>query len=237
MADPIDRTGPTAWRSVATLISKVVAAVIAVMTIWTFFAVKPLPELVVRLQSEQRDQACSLKNDEFAAEYREGGTRGALDRVSELLGQVVFVRLHITADAYFGDEGGEPSGCSLNLNNLSGESGLWGDVDADRAFEVDVDVEMSFYEAIDDFTYTGWPVLLLPNRSSEFISVNLCEAHCFDLVGPVRLQEGFASEGFYGIKFIPVDVYANSYLTARYECRLRVQDSAWPALAPLICAF
>ena len=85
--------------------------------------------------------------------------------------------------------------------------------------------------------YEAIPDLLVPNKGLEFVKVDWCEAHCYNMNGPVLVKSLYESEGYAGIALIPIDVHKNAYLHGRYECRLKVNNSSNPLLGWLSCIF
>ena len=80
-------------------------------------------------------------------------------------------------------------------------------------------------------------VLVLPTASQEFVEVNFCEGGCYQLRGAVRFSQIFEAEGYLGLAITPVDVHKNSELTAKYECRLKIDRASSPLFGWFACLF
>lgn len=236
----------TVLKKIVGFIGGALGVLVTLLTVFTFFSVKPLPLVEIDLtQAENDDQtaveiaetlgSCVLSNTVMSDEYKHLERPEGLKRLAQNHGQLIYVKLKISSEiSLTGVDRPNAYGCVLGLNNLAENgAGLWGDIEILENFEIQTKENVP--DPLDP-SYEGTVGLLLPRKSQPFTTVMLCESHCYQLEGAVRVQQAFSSEGYIGLRLVPVDVYANSYLTSRYECRLKVQDSPFELFAPIICA-
>ncbi|PWV99850.1 hypothetical protein DFR52_10347 [Hoeflea marina] len=216
----------------------------ALVALFSFFAVKPLAHVEIRMAAVIDDDRCkfqmAIPSDRYAnpSDVNEIiPTPKGVQNLYDNLGSVIYLSLSLDGD--FIDESDDhlKSGkCTIGVKNaIHDESGasLWGTIDYSSFLEVDVVEPLSDEE---DGFEDAEVILLVPNGSSDFISADSCEGYCHQLRGPVRVQRAFMAEGFLGIKLVPVNIYENAYLTSRYECRLEILKTGYEFIAPLICA-
>ncbi|AGI69402.1 hypothetical protein OAN307_c39740 [Octadecabacter antarcticus 307] len=225
------------FPKVALWIGRVGGAMIVALTLFVVFAVKPLPAIEINLSSADESQ-CIFGHPQYSDEYSHLANETSLDELVAMDGQVVFITLKLSTDIS-SDGPNLPTsgfGCVLGLQNLAEPigGGMWGLIDTNQFFEVVTQVVVTLKDS--DYEYEATVDLLLPSESGDFHRTSVCEKYCYALSGPMRIQSGFSSEGIAGFKLLPVNVYQNSYLTKRYECRRKVHNQLPAWIAPIACA-
>lgn len=219
----------SALQKVSTITGKITGAVIAFVTIYAFFAIKPLPHFAIQLKAQENVQGCEILYHEDAGLDRYHvdpyGLAGLVDHV----GQVVFVDLDVDAMIL---EHEDDDFCGLDFRPEAASSGRWDQQNPHNLYPI----AGPGLAEIADGSSVDVVVLHVPKHAEAFLTVSMDEGFSYHLRGAVRADEAAHSEGFLHINLVPVDVYANSYLTSRYECSLEAERMPFRFLAPLLCS-
>lgn len=226
-------------RSGITIIAKISAAIIGFLTIYAFFAVKPLPRVDLDLDLRVGEYGCQTHyvDEDDRYRYDSKGLAGLVDHV----GQVVFVNIEVHADLSFErseetDEGTDSEvdqACFLDMSDEAASAGGWSDENPHNLTAI---ASLPLDDRSSGYSYDAVNIYA-PRETAPFLQLGVCEGHCYSLRGAVRADEVANSEGIMDINLIPVDVYANSYLTSRYECSLQAENMLFPRLAAILCSF
>ena len=216
-------------RQALMIITKVGAGIIATMTLLAFFSVKPLP--YVEAHFGNLDDSCQVGTLEYSYENAYLGPKGGVSDLTNFIGQIIYLDLDMSIATY------EDNPCGFMSTN-SEKTILWGEDISSSFFEVDTRIKLTSKgnREPDSVNNEEKVSLLLPALASTFVEVSRCEGHCYKMAGPVRVQKAFSSDGWVGLALRPVNMYENSYLTAGYECRLKVLGSRFGWIAPIYCA-
>ena len=206
-----------------TIFISVAGVLASIASIVGFLSVKPLP----LVDTDYANFSLS------ACDYSKGDYQPLVEKIHTYRGQAVFVDIFINAAAVESNvaasEQGRESDCILYLfGDDIGSSGMIDGIDFRKYFEFPVPNK----NHPDDEVQTN---LVLPNSDAEFVLVDNCEANCYSITGPVVVKEFYNVDGRIGIGLIPVDIHKNAYLTARYECRLEVNQHKWSFFGWLNC--
>lgn len=219
----------SALQRASTIAGKITASAIAFVTIYAFFAIKPLPYFSIRLEAREDGQQCEiLYSEESGLDRYHVDPRGLAGLVNHV-GQVVFIDLDV--DAMLIEHESDDS-CGLDFRPEAASSGRWDEKNPHNLYPI----YGPGLEETADGSSPDVVVLHVPKHAEAFLTVSTDEGFGYHLRGAVCADEVAQSEGILRINLVPVDVYANSYLTSRYECSLEAERMPFRFLAPLLCS-
>ncbi|WP_152599778.1 hypothetical protein [Hoeflea sp. BAL378] len=213
-----------------TILASITAGFVTLLTILSFFAVKPLPYLELNLDAIMDEGRCK-----FQIVNNGINDNKILNELYESNGTSIYLYMNINVipNENVNDNSSINECVAVSLDTEYNKS-TWGNLKGLDFFEIEIKDTISIPS---EGYINNTIILLVPNSPGDFLQLKSCEGYCHQILGPVRIQKAFSEEGFIGVKLDPVNVYENSYLTSRYECRLEVQSKGYELVAPIICAF